>query len=607
MAQSNQFKLLASRRFMPLFLSLLSSVFNDNLFKNSLLVILAFHLAKAEANTLINLASSLYVIPYFLFSLAAGQLADKYEKGRVIRIIKAAEILIGVLGAIALLTDDRVLSFIVLILFATHTAFFSPVRYAILPQHLKQSELLGGNGLAQVASFSGVLVGTIVGTLLAGDVGQGKPGLLYLSLVMVTVAILGYLASRAIPLAPSSAPNLKIDWNPISQTLRIMREVIKTPTVFYAIIANSWFWLFSTAYLTQVPSYVRNVLGASEPIITILLCCLTVGVATGSLMCESLSRGRIELGLVTVGGLGMTVAGLWLGILSGDYQMLSNASLIQFLQSDGGFIILFITTFLGIAGGIFIVPLYTVIQERTAEQIRAQVISVNNVLNAVFVVIISFAIIGLLGPVGMTIPQVFTLLAVLNFALLVLLLLRMPEMLFDTLSWLTYILPRRTKYEGIEQIPSEGSALLIARYSNLLTPFIVSGATQRKVRFIPSDAITNSPRLHALLRKSDYFPKNYYEVEASELKRKHNAIHEAEANRDILCILIEENSRKEITELVTLLKENFQSTSLPLIPLSIQGSFGYKRNLKTIVQAGNPIPLSEISPELLSDNLKGAE
>ncbi|WHI48757.1 hypothetical protein [Microbulbifer sp. VAAF005] len=400
---------------------------------------------------------------------------------------------------------------------------------------------------------------------------------------------------------------MKIDWNPISQTLRIMREVIKTPTVFYAIIANSWFWLFSTAYLTQVPSFVRNVLGASEPIITILLCCLTVGVAVGSLMCESLSRGRIELGLVAAGGLGMTVAGLWLGILSGNYQMLSNASLSQFLQSDGGLSILFITTFIGVAAGIFIVPLYAIIQERTAEQIRAQVISVNNVLNAVFVVIISFSIIGLLGPAGMTIPQIFSLLAVLNFALLVLLLFRMPVMLFDTLTWLTYILPRRTKYERLEQIPTEGSALLLARYSNLLTPFIISGATQRKIRFIPSDAIINSPRLHALLRKSDYFPKNYYENEASELKRKHIAIQEAEANRDLLCILIEESNRKEIAELVTLLKESFQGTSLPLIPVSLQSSFGHKRNLKRIVQVGSSIPLAEISPERLSDILKGGE
>ncbi|MCO1333246.1 MFS transporter [Microbulbifer sp. OS29] len=568
-------------------------------------------MAKAEANTLINLASSLYVIPYFLFSLAAGQLADKYEKSRVIRIIKAAEILIAVLGTIALLTNDRVLSFIVLMLFATHTALFSPVRYAILPQHLKKPELLGGNGLAQVASFAGLLVGTIVGTLLAGYIGQGKPGLLYLSLVMVTVAILGYFSSKAIPLAPSSAPNLKIYWNPITQTLRIMREVVKIPTVFYAIIANSWFWLLSTAYLTQVPSFVRNVLGASEPVITLLLCCLTIGVAIGSLMCESLSRGRVELGLVAVGGLGMTVAGAWLGILSGGYQMLSNASLIEYLKSDGGYTILFITTFFGTAGGIFIVPLYTIIQDRTSEKIRAQVISVNNVLNALFVVIISITIIGLLDLARMTIPQLFSLLAVLNFFMLVLLVFRMPEMLFDTLAWLTYFLPRRTRYEGLERLPPDGPALLLASYSNLLTPFIISGATPRKVRFIPSDSITNSPSLHALLRKSDSVPKNYYGPQTPEPKRKHVAIREAEKNQQLLCILVEENSKEELEGLVILLKEILQESSLPLIPLSIKGSLSrdptsYRRNLKTLVQVSSPIPVSDITLKRLSDNLKGA-
>ncbi|WP_444934860.1 MFS transporter [Microbulbifer sp. JTAC008] len=599
MAQSNQFKLLASRRFMPLFLSLLSSVFNDNLFKNSLLVLLAFHLAKAEANTLINLASSLYVVPYFLFSLAAGQLADKYEKGRVIRIIKAAEILISLLGAIALLTNDRVLSFIVLILYATHTAFFSPVRYAILPQHLKPSELLGGNGLAQVASFAGLLVGTIVGTLLAGDVGQGKSGLLYLSLVMVVVAVLSYLISREIPFAAPSDPDLKVDWNPLTQTLKIMREVVKTPTVFYAIIANSWFWLFSTACLTQVPSFVRNVLGASEPIITVLLCCLTVGVAIGSLMCESLSRGRAELGLVTVGGLGMTIAALWLGILSGNYQMLSNASPIQFLQSDGGLTILFITAFIGVAGGIFIVPLYTIIQVKTAEQIRAQVISANNVLNALFVVIISLAIIGLLGPVGITIPQLFSLLAALNLAMLIFLLFQMPEMLFDTLAWLTYHLPRRTQHHNLKNLPATGPALILTTYSNAFTPFIISSLTTRKICFIPSDSLNKNQSIKKILRKSNRLSETHKRDIPEKNLTLDKSFSHLEHNGDLICFLIEKESSTSAMKEINLVKESLKNNPISIIPIFIRGAFGSKQRLKAEVRVGKSISASDITPQSL--------
>ncbi|GAB2880695.1 MFS transporter [Microbulbifer echini] len=566
MAQHNQFALLSKRRFLPLFLSLTSAAFNDNIFKNALLVMLAFRLAEAEANALINLATGFYILPYFLFSVTAGQLADKYDKSRIIRILKLAEIIIVVFGAYALIYNNQVLNFVVLFLLAAHTAIFSPVQYALLPQHLKRRELMGGNGLAQMGSFAGVLSGTIAGTLLAGDTKPGESGLAELSVIMAMVAILGYLASRMIPPATPPAPKLHIDWNPISQAWRILRLTMKNPSVFYAILACSWFWLVSSTYLAQVPSLTKNVLGASEPVITIILCCLSIGVATGSLMCEALSRGRITFGIVPIGALGITLAGLGLGITVDQFETLSGASVTEYLRSDGAYAVLIYTTLLGIFGGIFIVPLYAIMQDRTDSTVRAQVLSLNNVLNALFIASISVLSIFLLDVLKITIPQLYILMAVLNVVVMAFLFVKLPQFIVHLFLWLSSHLLARTSYAHLDRIPKNGSVMLACNPAGKLTSVLLMDSLPRSVRFIIPEFLYRAPLLHFIFKYYGTAPI-VYELPLKSVNLR-SEIQQAQADGDLLCFfpgLDADSSQVHSAE--ALLQAILTDTVTPIMPL----------------------------------------
>ncbi|MFA0811229.1 MFS transporter [Microbulbifer epialgicus] len=570
MAQQNQFKLLYKRRFLPLLLSLTTAAFNDNLFKNALLVMFAFRLVEREANILINLATGFYILPYFLFSVTAGQLADKYDKSRIIRLLKLAEIFIVLLGAYALLNDNRALNFSVLFLLATHTAIFSPVQYALLPQHLKRAELMGGNGLAQMGSFAGVLSGTIVGTLLAGYTTPGEPGLLFLGLIMVLVAVFGYLASRAIPVASPSTPELRIDWNPISQAWRILHRTMKTPSVFYAIIACSWFWLVSSAYLAQVPSFTKNVLGASEPVITIILCCLSIGVAVGSLMCERLSRGRITFGIVPIGGLGMTIAGLGLGLTATEFQTLSGASVEEYLQSDGAYAILIYTALLGIFGGIYIVPLYTIMQDRAEKTVRAQILSINNVINAFFIVVISLLNVAFLEGLKLTIPQLFILIALLNVLAMLFLFIKLPEFVVHLLTWLASHLWARTSSENLEHIPESGAALISCSPVDTLAPLLLMDTVPRPIRFILPRELYEAPFLRFVFKNYGVAPI-IYETE-NDCEITSGSIEQAVLNGELLCYFANNSERYSCNPPQEAGEENVEScTALPVLPILLKG------------------------------------
>ncbi|WP_444902258.1 MFS transporter [Microbulbifer sp. SSSA007] len=577
MAQHNQFKLLCRRRFLPLFLSLTTAAFNDNIFKNALLVMLAFRLSEGQANALINLATGFYILPYFLFSITAGQLADKYDKSVIIRILKLAEIFIVILGAYTLIYNSRTLDFLVLFLLAAHTAIFSPVQYAILPQHLQRQELMGGNGLAQMGSFAGVLIGTIAGSLLAGYTKPGQPGLFDIGWIMVIVAIFGYLTSRWIPTAPSSAPKLHIGWNPLSQAWRILRLTIKTPSVFYAIIACSWFWLVSSAYLAQIPSFTRNILGASEPVITLILCCLSIGVAVGSLMCESLSRGRITFGIVPVGALGITLAGLGLGWSAAQFETLSGASVAEYLRSDGAYAILIYTALLGIFGGIFIVPLYTIIQDRTEKTVRAQVLSLNNVLNAFFIVAISLLNIVFLDVLKITIPQLFILIALLNIAVITFLFCKLPEFIVHLIIWFSSRLLVRTTHGNLNQIPKKGAALLACSPDGKLAPLLLMDTFSRPIRFVLPRSIYEAPVLHFIFKNYGTNPIIHDITEGEE--KVSGDIQNALGNGDLVCLFPSTGTNKDHTQDNRVSIDRVLSgITTPLFPIFLQGLNTHRNN-----------------------------
>ncbi|MEQ1915686.1 MAG: MFS transporter, partial [Gallionella sp.] len=384
---SAQMHLLRSRRFLPFFGTQFFGAFNDNLFKNALVVLLTFQAASwttLKPELLANMAAGIFILPFFIFSATAGQLADKYDKARLARLVKVLEIVIMLVAGVGFALHSLAVLMFGLFLFGVHSTLFGPVKYAILPQHLKPEELVGGNALVEAGTFVAILVGTIAGALMASL----ENGELWITVGGVLVAVAGYLASRGIPAAAAPAPELRINLNPFTETWRNIGFARENRTVFLSILGISWFWLYGALFLAQFPAYAKNVLGGSETSVTLLLAVFTVGIGTGSMLCERMSGKMVEIGLVPFGSIGLTLFGLDLtwaspstphgGAALGAMALLAEPSMWRVLLDLLG---------LGLFGGFFIVPLYALIQTRSQVELRARIIASNNILNALFMVV----------------------------------------------------------------------------------------------------------------------------------------------------------------------------------------------------------------------------
>ena len=413
------FHLFAQRRFLPFFITQFLGALNDNLFKNALLVIVVSGaVAGSDSNTnfITNLAAGLFILPYFLFSTTAGQLADRYDKALLIRRIKVAEIILMVAGCYALWRADINLMLGILFALGVQSAFFGPIKYAIIPQHLSADELLAGNAQVGMGTFVSILVGTLIGGWLV----TADQGPMYVGLLATLFAVIGWLSSRHIPNAPatSAAQQGTLTLNPLTVARGNLKLARKNPTVFYCIIAISWFWLYGGSFLTQVPNYAVTVLQGHPTLISILLGAFIVGVAIGSLLCHRLSKGQVEPGLVPIGGLGLSVFAVDLFFTSGLYQT-ANADLsavlpLTFIALTDGIHILLDLMFIGMFGGMLVVPLYSMIQQRTEDETRARVLSVNNIINAIFMVVGALLGMLFLSILGWSIPQFFLAVALMN-------------------------------------------------------------------------------------------------------------------------------------------------------------------------------------------------
>ncbi|HSO07805.1 MAG TPA: MFS transporter, partial [Pelomicrobium sp.] len=377
---------MAARRFGPFFATQFLGALNDNVYKNALLVLMAYQTARfttLDADTAVNLAAGLFVLPFFLFSATAGQLADKYDKARLIRVTKLMEIAIMLAAAAGFWLQSSAVLIGALFFMGLQSALFSPAKYALIPQHLRPAELVGGNALVETGTFVAILIGTVIGGALAGF---GEAGIAAVSAAVVVLAIAGWVASLRIPPAPAPAPDLRVDWNFLTQTWQAFALARQRRTVLLSILGNSWFWFYGALVLTQIPNYTKIVLGGTEGVVTLLLCALTVGIAAGSLACERLSAHKLELGLVPFGSIGLTVFGVDLAF-AGPESAQSGVTLAGFLATAAGWRVLADFLLIGLFGGFYIVPLYAIIQARSDEATRARVISANNILNALFMVL----------------------------------------------------------------------------------------------------------------------------------------------------------------------------------------------------------------------------
>lgn len=435
MKQQSQFSLLGKRRFLPFFVTQLLGAFNDNVFKQALVLAILYELGtSADASLLVNLCALLFILPFFLFSALGGQFGERYEKAWLIRRIKFAEILIMLAGAVGMLLGNLPLLLLVLFCMGTQSALFGPVKYSILPQLLRADELVGGNALVEMGTFLAILGGTIAAGILMSQ----TPYAVLVSLAVVLLATAGYLASRAIPSSAVALASLQVDWNILRQSLQIMRLGLgQQRAVSRSMIGNSWFWFLGAFYLTQIPVFTRDLLQGDEGVVTLILAVFSVGIALGSLLCERLSRHRVEMGLVPLGSFGLTLFGilLWWHAASVPLAPATRDWLMLLADPEARWVLLDILA-LGTFGGLYIVPLYALIQSRSASQERSRVVAANNILNALFMVVSAIFAILLLAVAGLTIPQLFLIVALLNVLVAGWIFHSVPEFLQRFRQWL---------------------------------------------------------------------------------------------------------------------------------------------------------------------------
>ncbi len=563
---------------MPFFLTQFSGALNDNLFKNALLVLLVsggLAVGHVNTNTLVNLAAGLFILPFFLFSALAGQCADKYEKSAIIRKVKMAEIVIMLVACAALWWQLPGLLLAVLFAMGAQSAFFGPVKYAIIPQHLNESELVGGNAQVESGTFIAILLGTIGGSVLGG---LADPRAL-IGVTVIAVALLGWLCSRAIPRAEPKAPQLKIDWNVARESWALMKMAGERKDVLLSILGISWFWLIGASYLTQIPNFVVSVLHGEAQLIALVLSAFIVGVAGGSLLCERLSGHKVELGLVPFGSLGLSIFGIDLFFAAQAYQLAVTEELVgalAFALRAEGVRVLVDLALIGMFGSFYIVPLYALIQLRTAPQKRARVIASNNIMNALFMVLASVFGILFLGMADFSIPEFYLVLALMNIAVAAFIYAQVPEFAARFLVWLLTHTLYRVRHTGLEYIPEKGGALIASNHVSYVDALLISGEVRRPIRFIMYKPIFDIPVLNFIFRVGGAIPICSRSEDEQVYDAAMNSIAEGLARGDLLAIFPEGQLTRngEMHEFKAGIERIIQRTPVPVVPIALRGLWG---------------------------------
>ncbi|MDB4583696.1 MFS transporter [Draconibacterium sp.] len=528
-------KLLSSQRFRPFFITQLSGAFNDNLYKNGLTIFIAFQAAgisQQHSNMLVNVAAGLFILPFFLFSPIAGQLADKHEKSMLIQRIKLLEIAIMLLGAGAFLLQSPILLVCILFLMGTQSALFGPVKYSLLPQALEPDELVGGNAMVEFGTFLAILAGLIVSVYLM------SLGLVAIAVAIIVVAAGGYWASRGIPRLPAAAPDLKISFNIPRQTLSILRDARANRSVFYSIMGISWFWFIGITYITQLPNYVRYELGGNEQVYVLLLAMFSLGIGAGSFLCERLSGRLVEIGLVPIGALGLTLFGVDIYFNQGLSTGTELIGPSTFLTQGSSLRVCLDILMLGVSGGLYIVPLYALVQQRSEERKRSRIIAANNVMNALFMVVASLYGLFVLS-IGISIPMLFLIMALMNAAVALFIFLLVPEFIMRLLVWLLLHTIYRVSHSGLEKIPEDGPALLICNHVSFVDPLVLVGYVRRPIRFVMDHRIFNTPVLSFIFKTAQAIPIAPAREDAEMKEKAFDRVSAALQQGELVCIFPE--------------------------------------------------------------------
>lgn len=379
-------KLLTTRRFLPLFVTQFLGAFNDNLFKNALVMLVTFKIAEDSGiapSILVIAAGGLLILPYFLFSATAGQLADKIDKARLARVTKLWEIVVVALGAVGFVGHHPMFLLAVLFALGVQSTFFGPVKYALLPQHLHDDELVMGNGLIEAGTFLAILLGTIAGgVLVMRDNGEWA-----IVVVTLVVSLAGYISSWFIPKAPAPVPHLRINKNIFKATWNIVSHDRKNVRVFRAILGITWLWVIGAVYLSQFPTMAKDVLGGNESVVTLFLTMFSLGVGIGSILAAKLTHGKIDSRYASISAFGMALFSFDLALACSGAMPHALVGVSEFLSEWGHVRVLADLFMIAFCGGVFVVPLYAIMQHDSDPNFRARTIATNNVVNAFFMVL----------------------------------------------------------------------------------------------------------------------------------------------------------------------------------------------------------------------------
>ena len=505
--------LLTARRFWPMFWTQFSVAFNDNLFKNALVILIAYRSDGAlglGSDQLVAIAGALFMLPYLFVSALAGQLADKWEKAHFITLIKGAEIAIMTTGGLALVSQRVEFLLAVLFFMGMQSAFFGPVKYSILPQLLpEEDDLVAGNALVELATYVAILAGTILGGLLVNlEYGGNVVGHYVVGAGVAVTAVIGFAISRMIPRGQAVDPDLALRFDPFVPTWDTIKLTWKSDVVWRSVLAITWFWGFGAAFLSLFPPWTKNVLHGSEAIATLFLACFSVGIGIGSMLCERLSRHRLELGLVPIGSFGMSLFTFDLFLVGEPWSAPANGELLglaEFLSRWQSWRL--IVDLFGISGfaGLFIVPLYTLLQQRPPPEERSRVIAGNNVINSAFIVALSLVIAQLQG-LGFTSPQIFAVLALINTAVAIHIYTVVPEFMLRFMAWMLSNVMYRVQVKGLEKIPREGPFVLVCNHVSYVDWLLIGGAIKRPLRFVMYHGFAKVPVFGWFVRQARVIP-----------------------------------------------------------------------------------------------------
>lgn len=502
--EGGQFALLGQRRFAPFFWTQFLGAANDNLFKFAFTVMVTYQLQvawlpPAMAGLVIG---ALFILPFLLFSATSGQLADKYDKKTLIVFVKRLEILIMALAAWSFFSAHIPLLLACTFLMGLHSTLFGPVKFAYLPHHLGERELTGGNGMVEMGTFVAILLGNLAGGLI---IAVPEIGAHHVGLSCVALALLGRATSHYVPATPATDPGLKINWNPFTETWRNLKLAHGNTVVFRSVLGISWMWFFGAVFLSQFPSFAKEVLHGNEQVASLLLIVFSIGIGTGSLLCEVLSRRHVEIGLVPLGAIGMSIFSIDLYFASRGLPPAASLGVAEFLATPAHWRVLADLTLLSLFAGLYSVPMYALIQMRSQPTHRARIIAANNILNALFM-IASAVIAGALLGAGFTIPQMFLLVGLANAVVAFYIFMLVPEYLLRFVAWIASRLVYRFRVTGDAHIPIEGAAVIVCNHVSFVDAVLLMAASPRPIRFLMDHRIFKVPVLGGLFRLAKAIP-----------------------------------------------------------------------------------------------------